>query len=313
MACAVGPSSVNETSIRGFAAGRRDRLQPLERSAGQLHGGPPARKIDDAHIAPENAAPQAGAERFGAGFLGGETAWRRFRRVFARRSALARSVAVKMRSRKRSPWRSITSSMRRTSTISEPSPMIMPHPLVRSFATFLRPRSIAARMNFTTSRQALEYRFADQEMTDVEFDHLRQRGDRFGSRVVEPVAGMDFKPEIAASCAPSRMSSHSACASATRPSVSASHQAPVWISITGAPSSAAVSIWRRRRPDEQRDADAGMLELAHDRRKLVMLPDRIEPAFGRALRALFRHEAGRMRPASSAQCRPFRRSPPFRN
>ena len=48
--------------------------------------------------------------------------------------------------------------------------------------------------------------------------------------------------------------------------------------------------------DEQRNADARMLELANDGSKLRALAGDVEPAFGRALGALFRHEAGRMRP-----------------
>ena len=72
MACAVGPSSVSETSIRashpgGVIAFSRASAPPVS----FIVGLPPG-EIDHAHVAPENAAPQAGAERFGAGFLGGE-------------------------------------------------------------------------------------------------------------------------------------------------------------------------------------------------------------------------------------------------
>src|SRR5262249_27188972 len=38
---------------------------------GQLHGRPAARQVDDAEIAPEDAAPEAGAERLRARLLGG--------------------------------------------------------------------------------------------------------------------------------------------------------------------------------------------------------------------------------------------------
>ena len=43
-----------------------------------------------------------------------------------------------------------------------------------------------------------EHRLADQEVADVEFDDLRQRGDRLGAGVVEAVAGMDFEAETLA-------------------------------------------------------------------------------------------------------------------
>src|SRR5262245_19071707 len=56
----------------GLAAGRRDLLQPAQRAAGQPHGGPARRKVNDAHVAPEYAAAEAGAQRLGAGLLGGE-------------------------------------------------------------------------------------------------------------------------------------------------------------------------------------------------------------------------------------------------
>ena len=72
MAWAVGPSSVSETSIRASQPAGVIALQPRQRAAGELHGGPAGRQIDHAHVAPEHAAPEAGAERLGAGLLGGE-------------------------------------------------------------------------------------------------------------------------------------------------------------------------------------------------------------------------------------------------
>ena len=44
----------------------------LEGAAGELHRRRAAGQIDDAHVAPEYAVAQAGAQRLGAGFLGGE-------------------------------------------------------------------------------------------------------------------------------------------------------------------------------------------------------------------------------------------------
>ncbi len=70
---------------------------------------------------------------------------------------------------------------------------------------------------------------------------------------------------------------------------------------------------RRLRADEQRDADAGMLERVHDRRQMRALTGGVEPAFGGALGALLRHQADRMRPRLERDARPSRRSPPFRN
>src|SRR5947209_15070201 len=56
----------------GFAPRRGDFRQPLGGAAGQPHRRRAARQIDDAHVAPEHAVAQAGAERLGAGLLGGE-------------------------------------------------------------------------------------------------------------------------------------------------------------------------------------------------------------------------------------------------
>ena len=71
IACAVGPSSVSETSIDASQPGGVIACKPLERAAGQLHRRLAAGQIDHAEIAPEHAAAEAGAERLGAGLLGG--------------------------------------------------------------------------------------------------------------------------------------------------------------------------------------------------------------------------------------------------
>ena len=72
---------------------------------------------------------------------------------------------------------------------------------------------------------------------------LRQRGDCLGGRVVETVAGMHLETRA---CGEQRAIADKLPLGTrlrlARPSASASHQAPVWISITGAPSSAAISI-----------------------------------------------------------------------
>ena len=99
IACAIGPSSVSETSIwasqpAGVIACKRDG------AAGQLHGRPARRHVDHADVAPEHAAPEPGAERLGAGLLGGETLGVGFHSPWRGASALARSAAVKMRREK---------------------------------------------------------------------------------------------------------------------------------------------------------------------------------------------------------------------
>src|SRR5580698_4719965 len=60
-----------EVDARLVAFGRDGVEAPLG-AAGQLHGRPPRRQVDDAHVAPPHAGTDAGAERLGAGLLGGE-------------------------------------------------------------------------------------------------------------------------------------------------------------------------------------------------------------------------------------------------
>ena len=71
-ATAIGPSSVIVRSICGLMTLRRERVEALSRAAGQRHGRPAGRQVDHAHVAPPHAAANAGAERLGAGLLGGE-------------------------------------------------------------------------------------------------------------------------------------------------------------------------------------------------------------------------------------------------
>src|SRR3984885_2151271 len=56
-----------------FEAFGRDRVEAPLGAAGELHGRPPRRQVDDAHVAPPHAGADAGAERLGAGLLGGKT------------------------------------------------------------------------------------------------------------------------------------------------------------------------------------------------------------------------------------------------
>ena len=51
---------------------RRDRLQPLERTAGEFHGRLPRRQVHHAEVAPEHAHAKSGPECLRASLLGGE-------------------------------------------------------------------------------------------------------------------------------------------------------------------------------------------------------------------------------------------------
>ena len=71
---------------------------------------------------------------------------------------------------------------------------------------------------------------------------------------------------------------------------------PVWSSTTGACEVAGRVHDLDLRLDEQGHPDALASQLLDGRPQMGMAADDVEPAFGGALLALFRHEAGRMRP-----------------
>jgi hypothetical protein len=70
----------------------------------------------------------------------------------------------------------------------------------------------------------------------------------------------------------------------------------VWISITGAPTSAAGLDLLHVGADEQRHADPGRLQFRDDRHQVVVLPHHVEPALGGELLPPLRHDAGGVRP-----------------
>ncbi len=71
-AWARGGSSVRETWTTASWPCGRHGPQALQRPAGEPQGRPPAGQVHHLHVAPEHAAAQPGAERLGAGLLGGE-------------------------------------------------------------------------------------------------------------------------------------------------------------------------------------------------------------------------------------------------
>ena len=60
-------------SMRGSQPAGVMALSRASAPAGELHGRASRRQVDDAHVAPKHARAQTGAERLGAGLLGGET------------------------------------------------------------------------------------------------------------------------------------------------------------------------------------------------------------------------------------------------
>src|SRR5262249_56761723 len=127
----------------GVGCGRRERRQARKRVSGEFHRRPSPREIDDTHIAPESPAPQAGTERLGAGFLGGKAFGVGFDGIrppfgfvaFGRGENTAeKALAVPI------------------DDIGDPAHVDDIGTKADDHApAFLRPRSIAARMNFTVS------------------------------------------------------------------------------------------------------------------------------------------------------------------
>src|SRR4051812_41124831 len=96
-----------------------------------------------------------------------------------------------MRSRKRSPWRSITLATRVMSIRSEPMPIITVIPLAHDPpAATIHGGAHAADGLAETHEQRLPH----HEVADVEFGDLGQCRDRLGCLVVEAVSGMDLEP-----------------------------------------------------------------------------------------------------------------------
>ncbi len=178
-------------SIRASMTGRRQGLQPAQRAAGELHGRLPARTVDHAHVAPPDAGAHAGAERLGARFLGGETLGVGLDAIFSPLGARPLGFGVKMRWRNRSPCRSITLAMRRTSVMSEPMPRIM-----AERPALARPRSMAPRMVLIASSSPTNTASPTRKWPMLSSDDLRQSGDGFGAGVVEAVAGVNFEAKL---------------------------------------------------------------------------------------------------------------------
>ena len=64
----VGQSEMDQHDV----IWRRESREPRRSAASQGHRRLAGRQINDPHVAKSNASPKSGAERLGAGFLGGE-------------------------------------------------------------------------------------------------------------------------------------------------------------------------------------------------------------------------------------------------
>src|SRR5690606_1402794 len=116
-------------------------------------------------------------------------------RVRLRRSERAFSTGVKIRSRKRSPNRSIVRSMRRISIRSEPIPTIMtvrPSCAESPVAPCLFHQDPHAA---DRTIEATENGLPDEEMPDIQFGDGRDGRDRADSIEIQAVTGMAFQAD----------------------------------------------------------------------------------------------------------------------
>src|SRR5215468_10628313 len=201
-----------------------------------------------------------------------------------RRSANSRSVKVKMRSRKRSPWRAMVRSMRRISTRSVPIPRItLSIPdwpgRIPIGSTVIHGGAHALHR----CRQTAHDGFAHKKVADVEFHQFRQPCDCCGGQIIKPVAGMDFKTEPIG-----KLSGGADTVEFVR------RQVAMPLGKRLAPCSGMDFDDRRLeggsrfdlslvRCDEQRHLDAGVTQLAHQWTERVALAGGVETTLGGAL------------------------------
>src|SRR5262245_16481930 len=129
-------------------------------------------------------------------------------------------------------------------------------------------------------------------MTNVQLHDLRKRGDEAGGLVVQPMPGVAFDamapraergpPDtLELGLGPARLARRDRLAPC--PGVQLDdRRSDRFRCVDGL----------KRRLDEERDADAGPAELAHERDEVIVPTDDVEPTLGRALRAPLGHEAG---------------------
>jgi len=135
-----------------------------------------------------------------------------------------------------------------------------------------------------------EYRFPDEEMPDIELDHLRERGNRFCARIVETMTGMDFQAEFmrpfraCADALPFRRGNFALALAerlAPRPHMNFHDRRTQFcrrfnlVRVSG---------------NKQRNPNTRVVQFGDKRRQMIVLASGIKPAFGRTLGAFLRHQ-----------------------
>src|SRR5579864_2763873 len=204
-----------------FVALGRDRIEPPLGAAGEFHGRPARRQVDDAHVAPPHAGAHAGAERLGAGLLGGKALGIGLDPVaplfgagalVRREDAVDEAVAVAL------------DHLGDAAHIGNVGADAENHRMIPSLR---RPRSIAARILRTTASRPSKIASPIRKWPILSSTISGKAAIRSAVTKSRPWPAWTSRPALLASAAPRTMRSNSAVAAAAAPAAKASHQAPV--------------------------------------------------------------------------------------
>jgi hypothetical protein len=136
-----------------------------------------------------------------------------------------------------------------------------------------------------------ENRFADQEVSDVEFNYIRNLCDGSNGLVGQPVTGMAFEAEILRHRCGLKNSGEFVI---TRDTFGMAISTSVKLHNRGTNAFGSLKLNLIGR-DKERDSNAGVFETRDVRAQFALRALHFEATFSRALFATLRHEAGRVR------------------
>ena len=141
-----------------------------------------------------------------------------------------------------------------------------------------------------------QHRMPDEEMSDVELNDLRDRGDAFSGREIETVARMNFQTKAVGQASPLDDAPPFGFGIAV---MTGRHGlapgAGMDLDAAGPDRGGGVDL-RGFGGNEQGHPNSASGEFSHQRLEPGYLPGGVKPPFGRAFRAPLRYQTGRMRP-----------------
>ncbi len=290
----------------GFVALRRDLLEARERPPGQGKGRPAGRQVDDPHVPPEHALANPVPSAFGAGLLGGEALGIGGRAgrppvglgaLDGGEDAVEEAVAVAL------------DRLLDAADVDEVVAEADDHELIRGPAPGPWRRASARMVSAKPTKIASPTRKWPMLSSASSGRPRCARRWRSRGRARHAARGRGWPPARR----PALSRSNSRSALAVMPVGDRSHQVPVCSSTTGRPELRRAPRSPRVGLDEERDADAGIVQPGDVGRQMVVPAHHIEPALGGALLALLRHQADGVRLDARARSRASPRSPPSRS